>query len=84
MKRVVVHVERLVLRGFGEADRGELARGLQETLSRILGESDAAQRLTRIGDLPRLDAGTVRIPRRSPAARVGGEVAHAIVEGLKA
>ena len=82
MKRVVVHIERLVLRGFGEADRGELAQGLQETLAAELGQRGVAQRLSAPREVPRVDAGTVRIARGSRASRIGGDVAKAIVKGI--
>ena len=39
MKRVVVHIDRLVLNGFRHADRHAIAAGLQQELGRVFARS---------------------------------------------
>lgn len=66
MKRVIVHVERLVLRGFGHEERHAVAAGLERELGRLLAEPGAADRMARLGHIAHL-----RPSRISVAADVG-------------
>lgn len=54
MKRVVVHIDRLVLKGFRQEDRQVVAEGLQQELARLFAEPGAATRLSGLGDIHRL------------------------------
>jgi hypothetical protein len=83
MKRIVVNIDRLVLHGFAERDRHEVAQGFQEALTHALAGSGVARRLARLGSVPRLHAGPVRMARAPEAHAFGGTLAHAIVKGLK-
>ena len=83
MKRVVVKIDRLVLQGFAQAERLQIAQGLQDELSRVLAQGDAVRQLTRLGNVPRLDGGTVHVPRGSRANRVGSGIARAIGRSVK-
>jgi DNA polymerase III delta prime subunit len=46
MKRVVLHIDSLVLKGFRHEDRHGIAEGLQQELSRLFADPQAAQQLT--------------------------------------
>ena len=81
MTRVTVHMDRLVLNGFGGEDRGPLALGLTEEIVRVLGEPTAVRSL-----LHDRHVATLRVPLRSePGAtpsQVGAAAARAIISGI--
>jgi len=78
MKRVVVHIERLVLKGFRHEDRHAIAAGLRQELERVLVDRDVVSVLSARGDLSRLRVGGVHIEHGSPPQRVGEHVAQGI------
>ena len=78
MKRVVVHIDRLVLKGFRHEDRHAVAAGLQQELERVFADRDAVSVLSAMGDRPRLRVGGVNIAHGSPPQRVGEHVARGI------
>jgi hypothetical protein len=78
MTRVIVHIERLVLKGFRPGDRHAVAQGLQAELARVLSARDAASRLRGMGDVPRLQVGGVAVEKGASPQRVGEGVAQGI------
>ncbi|WP_434131894.1 hypothetical protein [Methylocaldum sp. GT1BB] len=79
MKRVVVHIDRLVLKGFRHEDRHAIAEGLREELNRLLlAEPNAAAHFVSRGSLPRLKVGGVRIETESKPVTVGAQLARGI------
>ena len=83
MKRVVLHIDSLVLKGFRHEDRHGIAEGLQQELSRLLAHPQAAQKLTANGDVSRLRLGSISIDQNSKPQRVGSQVAQGIGKGMK-
>jgi hypothetical protein len=83
MKRVVVHIDSLVLKGFRHEDRHAIAAGLQQELSRLLADSHAVQGLAGPGNISRLQVGRMHISRGSKPQRVGAQVAQGIGKELK-
>jgi hypothetical protein len=83
MKRVVVHIDRLVLNGFRFEDRHAIAAGLQQELSRLLANPQAAQVLSGLGDISRLQVGRIHIAQGSKPQRVGTQVAQGIGKEFK-
>lgn len=83
MKRVVVHIDRLVLKGFRHDDRHAVALGLQEELGRVFADREAVSHLRALGAVSRLQVGGVHIEHGSKPERVGGNVARGISEELK-
>ena len=81
MKRVVVHIENLVLKGFRYEERHAIAAALQEELTRMLATPDATQRITEFGNVPRMRIGNVNIGSNAPQ-QVGAETARAVGKGL--
>jgi len=82
MKRVIVHVEGLVLRGFSHGDRRAIAAGLEGALSRLLAEPGALRALAGRGDSDRVQAGRVRIAPERGAADTGRAVAGRVVRAI--
>lgn len=83
MKRVVIHIDRLVLKGFRHEDRHAIAAGLQQELARLLADPQAAQGLPGLGNILRLQVGRVRVSQGSKPQRVGAQVAHGIGKEFK-
>jgi len=83
MRRVVIHIDRLVLNGFRFEDRHAIAAGLQQELSRLLAYPQAVQGLTGLGDISRLQVGRMHIAQGSKPQRVGVQVAQNIGREFK-
>ena len=83
MRRVVIHIDRLVLNGFRFEDRHAIAAGLQQELSRLLADPQAVQGLTGLGDISRLQVGRMHIAQSSKPQRVGAQVAQGIGKEFK-
>jgi hypothetical protein len=83
MKRVTLHIDRLVLRGFRPEDQHGIAEGLQQELGRMLADPQVARRLTAGGDVATLTIGGVKIGRHSAPRDVGVRLAQGIDKGIK-
>lgn len=83
MKRVIVHIEHLVLDGIDRADADSVAHGLQGELQRLMTAPGVAQRLAAQGDIYRVRAGKVRVARDGAAADTGRAAAGGIMRGFR-
>ncbi len=83
MRRVVVHIDRLVLKGFRHEDRHAIAEALREELGRQLGEATASRQLASLGNIPQLRIAGVRIEQEAKPSAVGAQVARGIARGMK-
>lgn len=54
MKRVVVHVERLVLKGLPHENRHAITLGVRQRLEQVFGDPQVLQQLGEVRDTPRL------------------------------
>lgn len=77
MKRVIVHIDRLLLRGFRRDDRHSLTEGLRGELGRQLATPDALRLFMSRGDVSRLEVG-VRVEAKAKAADIGVQAARGI------
>lgn len=82
MKRVIVHIDRLVLNGFNSGDRLAISAGLQQELSSLLADPQAVQALSNQGNIARLKPGRTRIAPGSEPQHVGAQVAQGIGKGI--
>lgn len=82
MRRVIVTIDRLTLKGVRYEDRHAVAQGLQEQLTALFAEPGMAERLVSMGDVPRLRAGSVSVPAEASARQTGADVADGIGKGL--
>lgn len=82
VKRVTVHIQRLVLRGFQYADRLAIAAGLQAELARRLELSDVAGQIASRGDAAHLHVGPVPAAENSGPRQLGVAIARQISEAL--
>ncbi|MDB5970547.1 MAG: uncharacterized protein JWQ90_2997 [Hydrocarboniphaga sp.] len=84
MKRVVLYIDRLVLKGFDRRDRHALAAGLQQELTRMFAEPGLMRQLVAKGDIGVIKTGAVRIAASASPAKVGSHLAGSITQGVKA
>jgi hypothetical protein len=83
VKRVVIHVDRLVLQGFRPEDKQAIGLGLQQELQRAFSQrGGVASRIGNVVDTPHLAADRVRIQTGSTPLRMGQRVARAIGKGM--
>ena len=83
MKRVIVHIDSLVLKGFRHEDRYALAEGLQRELSRLFAEPGVARHLVSRGDSAKVEAGGVRVAPGALPSWIGAQAAHSIAQEIK-
>ncbi|MCT0198354.1 hypothetical protein KQ313_01450 [Synechococcus sp. CS-1325] len=78
MRRVIVHIDRLVLKGFRPQDRFAIAAGLEQELSTLFADPQAVRQLTARGDRSRMRVEGVRIEQGLKPQGVGVETARGI------
>jgi hypothetical protein len=83
VRRIVVHIEHLVLKGFRHEDRHAIATGLQRELKRLLEAPGMPQRLARSDNPPRLRVGPVIVAADATLQRIGAAIAKGIGKGLR-
>ena len=83
MKRIVLHIDNLILKGFRHEDRQSIADGLQQELTRLFADPQAIQQLTANGDVSRLRIGSVQVNQGVKPQHVGLQVAQSIDKGIK-
>lgn len=83
MKRVIVHIDQLVLSGFRHEDRHAFVLGLQQELGRVFGDRDAVQQLIAVGDVSRLQVSGVHIEHGLKPEGIGENVAQGIGKDMR-
>jgi hypothetical protein len=83
MRRVIVHIERLVLKDFRREDRDAIAAGLEQELGRVFADRAAVSLLGAMGDVPRLQLGGVNIAYGASAQGIGESVAQRVGQEVK-
>ena len=84
MKRVVLHIDQLVLKGARSADRFAIAESLRQELGRQLARPELARDLSARPSASRIQVGEVAIPDGSRSEQVGTQLGRGIARGLKA
>lgn len=78
-----LHIEEMVLHGFGVVDRHRIGDAVQQELSRLLTEPGATGTLTRSAYRPMIDAGSVQVePGLTPEA-IGIKIAQSLHKGIR-
>jgi hypothetical protein len=83
MKRIVLNIDRLVLRGFADGERDGFAEGLRAELVRLLAVPDAVRQLASQDGVSRLKIGAVRVGQGANPATAGMRAARGITRGIK-
>ena len=82
MKRVVVHIDRMVLNGFGNEHAHAVGDGMRGELARLLTDPAAGERLASLGHVSRLDTGRINFAQGVTPQRHGISTGRAIAKGL--
>lgn len=82
MTRIVLHIDRLVLRGFDRDDQAGIAEGLRAELGRLLATPEVARQLRSRHGVPALKVGAVRIQAGTQPTAIGAQAARGIVRGI--
>jgi len=82
MTRVVVHIDKLILRGIDRADARAISAGIEAQLRQLLGGPALAASLAEAGDRRRVKAGVVEFNKAGGAGQLGREAARKIVKGV--
>jgi hypothetical protein len=81
MTRVIVHIDRLVLKGFRPEDRHAIAQGLREELGRRLGDPAAIEHWAASGHRKRVH---MELRHGGDPGALGRDAGRQIAEGVKA
>jgi hypothetical protein len=83
VNRIRLSIDTLVLRGVRPQDRHAVARGLNEELTRLLGQPGVAPRLAQGGSLALLRLPRLHLKSAPTARTLGVQVGRAIGRSLK-
>lgn len=83
MKQVIVHIDRLVLRGVERGDAAALVSGLSNELQRLLAAPAVASQLVRGADVPRPRGDKLRLSAHSSASDTGRALAEKLARRIK-
>lgn len=82
MRRVIVTIDRLTLKGVRHEDRHAVAQGLQEQLTALFSEPGMAERLVGMGDVSRLRVDSISAADKAPPRQLGSDAADGIGKGV--
>ena len=82
MRRVIVNIDSLVLKGFRYEDRHAIFAALQDELARVLAAPRAARQLTELGSTPHMRIGNVNVAANAKPQQVGAATGRAVGQGL--
>ena len=82
MTRVVVHIDKLVLRGIERADAAAVSAGIEAQLQQMLVAPGMATKLVDAGDHHRIKAGVVDVSKAGGAQQLGRKAGKRIVRGV--
>jgi hypothetical protein len=82
MRRVLVHIERLVLKGFRDADAHAISGGMRGELARVLADPATGERLASLSHMSALHAGNVRLAPEVRPQLLGIAAGRALAKGI--
>lgn len=82
MKRIVLHIDRLVLNGVDRVDAQALSAGLQTELQRLLSVPGTTGPLAAAGDRVRVRGADVPMAADGDGRQMGHAIAGSIVKGM--
>ena len=84
MRRVLVHIERLVLKGFrdADADAHAISEGMRGELARVLADPATGERLASLSHMSALHAGKVRLAPEARPQLLGIAAGRALANGI--
>jgi len=82
MRRVIVNIDSLVLKGFRHEDRYRVAAAVQDEIARALAAPDAGARIAQLGSTPKLRIGDVNVAADAEPRQVGAAAGRAVGQGM--
>jgi hypothetical protein len=82
MRRVIVNIDSLILKGFRHEDRFAVAAALKDELTKVLAAPESAQRVASLGSVPKLKLGSVNIGANAKPQQIGAATGRAVGQGL--
>jgi hypothetical protein len=82
MRRVIVNIDSLVLKGFRYEDRHSIAAALQEELARALAAPELARQIAVLGSIPRMQIDNVSVYADAKPQQIGAAAGRAVGQGL--
>jgi hypothetical protein len=82
VKRIELHIDRVVLHGFSRANAPAVRAALERELARLLRSGHAQPQWTKDRAIGRVDGGTMAASADSASRDVGTGVARAVHKGL--
>ena len=83
MKRIELHIERVVLHGFSRSNAPAVRAALERELARLLRPGRVQPQWTQDRTIGRIDGGTMSATAKSPSPDVGLGIARAVHKGLR-
>jgi hypothetical protein len=83
MSRIVLHIDRLVLRGIDPHNAAALSRAMQSELQRLLAEPGSAATLVANSDRTRVTSTNLSLPASGNDRALGRAVAASVDKGLR-
>jgi hypothetical protein len=77
-----LHIEELVLRGFGESERYRLAGALERELTQLFSKQRLPALLARTADIRRLDGGAFEMSAGNRPELIGAQLAQTVYRSL--
>jgi hypothetical protein len=82
MRRVIVSIDSLVLKGFRYEDRHAIGAAVREEITRVLTVPNAATRVAKLGSTPQMRIGNINVGANTKPQQVGAATGRAIGQGL--
>ena len=81
--RIELHIEELVLKGFGGGRQHEIRAALERELVDLLRTKEAASILSQRRDVSRMDAGSFKVKSTDTEAAIARRLAASVHRGLQ-
>jgi len=86
MTDLELHIDELVLHGFGAGDRSAIAQAVEQELARLLVTQFAVEGVplsfAESAEHPRLDAGAFKVAQGANSEAIGSQIAQSVHQGL--
>jgi len=82
MRRIIVNIDSLVLKGIRYEDRYAIAAAVQDELTRVLSAPESARQIAALGSIPRMQIGNVNVDANAKPQQIGAATGRAVGQGL--
>ena len=82
-KTINLHIDRIVLNGVRQLDRGQLRLGIQKELHRLISEQGLHSSLNQSGSIKQIIAGPIALTDSIKERSLGNKIAGSVYRGMK-